>query len=583
MATYGYSTPYMGQRQPTLPPGYMEAATAPGRNIAAGIQQFAAGLGQTIQRYQANKAETEAATQTFETLSGMAQQALATDPQYQALQQYYETGQLPAGVTENDLKRFENKVQADRSMLNKMAGIGEKFGDMSLAKKKAAIGDMAMVLGQYQNRATEDLKRRQLELSVSEAERALKAEQDISDLTRYAAGLPSTRNVEVQTTKEIQVPFLSAQAAQPTVQSDGQPSATETVLARQFLNRAGIAARDLQRYAESIPQQVTPPQITTQEMQDRAAASKDISTAFGLEIAKALFPQQRTPTQMESALAQENYRRQLAAAEAQAAPLKQQAEILSQAAGRTLQAPTQAQVEPNQPPAFEMRGVSVPSTETRVEPIPYAETRRNLAQYAASRNMSPKVFQALDKVMEVAGMQKPLQVEQMTTPEGISVIRADGKIDIIPPVRQPNQQPSEADKAFVMNINGYLSAAEDLKSTIDKYGTFEAISPTGAANLNSIPYQLAIMYAKIMDPGSVAREGEVEAAKKYLIPLGMGVRKSVALASINRQIEEMKKKGALYQQMTGRPAILSQDQVEKVNAASGQFRLIRGQGIKPVQ
>lgn len=167
MATYGYSTPYTGQRQPTLPPGYMEAATAPGRNIAAGIQQFAAGLGQTIQRYQANKAETEAATQTFETLSGMAQQALATDPQYQAIQQYYETGQLPAGVTENDLKRFETKVQADRSMLNKMAGIGEKFGDMSLAKKKAAIGDMAMVLGQYQNRATEDLKRRQLEVQSS--------------------------------------------------------------------------------------------------------------------------------------------------------------------------------------------------------------------------------------------------------------------------------------------------------------------------------------------------------------------------------------------------------------------------------
>lgn len=192
MATYGYSTPYTGQRQPTLPPGYMEAATAPGRNIAAGIQQFAAGLGQTIQRYQANKAETEAATQTFETLSGMAQQALATDPQYQAIQQYYETGQLPAGVTENDLKRFETKVQADRSMLNKMAGIGEKFGDMSLAKKKAAIGDMAMVLGQYQNRATADVQRAQAEaelLKLDAMRREAAAAVQFPEAMRAAAGV----------------------------------------------------------------------------------------------------------------------------------------------------------------------------------------------------------------------------------------------------------------------------------------------------------------------------------------------------------------------------------------------------------
>ncbi len=574
MATYGYSTPYTGQRQPTLPPGYMEAATAPGRNIAAGIQQFAAGLGQTIQRYQTNKAETEAAAQTYETLVGLTNQALATDPQYQALQQYYETGQLPAGVNENDLKRFENKVQADRSMLNKMAGIGEKFGDMSLAKKKAAIGDMAMVLGQYQNRATDDLKRRQLELSVSEAERALKAEQDISDLTRYAVGLPSTRTVQEQVPVEIQPigPMPADQAAAPVIATDGgQRSPTEAALAQRFLTQAGIAGQQLRQYAEQQIKAVQPP-------------SEGRVFAAGATAAPVRPAPLMTQSPQQAALAQELYRRELQAAQAAAVPMREQADIMTQAASRPLQYQAPVPAAAPRPTDISLPSpVTVQEQTQRTEQIPYAETRRNLAQYAASMNMSPKVFQALDKVMEVAGMQKPLQVEQMTTPEGISVIRADGKIDIIPPVRQPNQQPSEADKAFVMNINGYLSAAEDLKSTIDKYGTFEAISPTGAANLNSIPYQLAIMYAKIMDPGSVAREGEVEAAKKYLIPLGMGVRKSVALASINRQIDEMKKKGALYQQMTGRPAILSQDQVEKVNTASGQFRLIRGQGIKPVQ
>jgi len=181
MATYGYSTPYTGMRQPVLPPGYMEAATAPGRNLAAGIAQLGAGIGQAIQRYQTSKAENEAATQTFETLSGMAQQALASDPSYQALQNYYETGQLPQGVTEADLQRFSKKAEADRSMLNRMVGLGEKFGDMSVAKKKAAIGDMAMVLQQYQQRGEQDLqqqlKRQQLalgNLQLSEADRLAK-------------------------------------------------------------------------------------------------------------------------------------------------------------------------------------------------------------------------------------------------------------------------------------------------------------------------------------------------------------------------------------------------------------------------
>ena len=214
MATYGYSTPYTGQRQPTLPPGYMEAATAPGRNIAAGIQQFAAGLGQTIQRYQANKAETEAATQTFETLSGMAQQALATDPQYLALEQYFQTGQLPRGVTENDIKRFQTKVESDRVMLSKLSGLGEKFGDMSLAKKKAAIGDMALVLNQYQNRSNADVQRAQAEaelLKLDAMRREAAGAAQFPEAMRAAAGVvpgqaPQIpyRNVEQQVLSQFQ-------------------------------------------------------------------------------------------------------------------------------------------------------------------------------------------------------------------------------------------------------------------------------------------------------------------------------------------------------------------------------------------
>jgi hypothetical protein len=460
MATYGYSTPYTGQRQPTLPPGYMEAATAPGRNIAAGIQQFAAGLGQTIQRYRDKKAETEAATQTFETLSGMASQALSSDPQYQALQQYYETGQLPSGVTQNDLRRFETKVQADRSMLNKMAGIGEKFGDMSLAKKKAAIGDMAMVLGQYQNRATEDLKRRQLELSVSEAERALKTEQDIADLTRYAAGLPSTRTVQEQVPVELQPigPMPADQMAAPVLTpSGGQPSPTEAALAQRFLAQAGIAGEQLRRFADQQVSGITPP-----------SPGQYFPTGVTASPARPI-PIPQAPQQ--AALSQELYRRQVEAAKAAAGPMREQANIIAEAASRPLQyqapaaVPAPSPTEIGLPPA-----VTVQEQAQRTEQIPYSETRQQLAQFAAQSGMRPQAFAAIDTVLQAAGRQKPLQVEQQMLPGGAQVIRADGKVEVLPPPKPVEGKPLTESQGKAIQFAGAMRANNETVNRIIEGG-----------------------------------------------------------------------------------------------------------------
>jgi hypothetical protein len=170
MAQYGYSTPYTGQQVQTLPPGYMEAATAPGRNLAMGIAAMGQGLGKAIEQYRTKKAETEAATQSWETVSGLMQQQLSSDPKYLAIQQYMETGALPQGVTEQDIPRYTQQVQADREMLNKFSALGEKFPDMSLAKKKAALGDAVMVLNQYrtdqQNEVRDAAARQQLALGA---------------------------------------------------------------------------------------------------------------------------------------------------------------------------------------------------------------------------------------------------------------------------------------------------------------------------------------------------------------------------------------------------------------------------------
>jgi hypothetical protein len=47
---------------------------------------------------------------------------------------------------------------ADREMLNKFSSLGEKFPDMSLAKKKAALGDAVMVLNQYRNDQSNEVR-----------------------------------------------------------------------------------------------------------------------------------------------------------------------------------------------------------------------------------------------------------------------------------------------------------------------------------------------------------------------------------------------------------------------------------------
>ena len=197
MAQYGYSTQYTGQQVQTLPPGYMEAATAPGRNLAMGIAAMGQGLGKAIEQYRTKKAETEAATQSWETVSGLMQQQLSSDPKYLAIQQYMETGALPQGVTEQDIPRYTQQVQADREMLNKFSALGEKFPDMSLAKKKAALGDAVMVLNQYrtdqQNQLRDQATRQQLQLGALQLGQAQKQAEAAPFLTKAMLDIASRK------------------------------------------------------------------------------------------------------------------------------------------------------------------------------------------------------------------------------------------------------------------------------------------------------------------------------------------------------------------------------------------------------
>lgn len=108
-----------------------------------------------------------------------------------------------------------------------------------------------------------------------------------------------------------------------------------------------------------------------------------------------------------------------------------------------------------------------------------------------------------------------------------------------------------ADITFEQNAASAMRFTKQLAEAIKKYGTFELASPEGSAKLGQLPYQMAIAYAKTVDPSSVAREGEVAAAQKYLIPMGMGTRNETALfaaESFKKDIEDRVKQ---YKKTTG--------------------------------
>lgn len=95
-----------------------------------------------------------------------------------------------------------------------------------------------------------------------------------------------------------------------------------------------------------------------------------------------------------------------------------------------------------------------------------------------------------------------------------------------------SQKQSQGDLEFNTNVKSALVGLKDLEQTVKRAGNWEMWNEGDKAKLEQASYDLAIKYAKIVDPASVAREGEVAAAQKYLIPMGLTTRNSVTLANI---------------------------------------------------
>lgn len=383
MATYGYSTPYTGRGDTgPLPPGYMEAATAPGRNLAMGIAAMGQGLGKALERYSENKKAHEAVDQSHDTVGQMFLQQMEADPKVQAVRYYEDTGKLPAGVDEATLKSYEAQMKRDAGMISNLIGSSDKWADMSLTKKKAALGDAVTMLNQYRNNQQDDLRneatRQQLQLGALQLEDILdkrKQQNVLMEGIKYFSGQPQTETVTEQTQVPISVQY--------------QPEGPFAVPAQ-----SAPAMRPEQFYSEQIP--AFRPMQQPQFMRPQGLPSTQ--------------PTPSIPQTWESVLGAEFANR----------------------------LGTPVQPERTMPTTVENQALTTFETTKQVpvtteQKIPYEQQSRKLTDFLIQQGAKPETIAMVPQIMSmISGQQKPIQVDTQTLPGGITVVRADGKVDILP-------------------------------------------------------------------------------------------------------------------------------------------------------
>lgn len=120
-------------------------------------------------------------------------------------------------------------------------------------------------------------------------------------------------------------------------------------------------------------------------------------------------------------------------------------------------------------------------------------------------------------------------------------IASDEKLAQMAGGNSPGKQ-NQANVEFDTNANYVFTQAKALKELIGRRGNWEIADEDAASKLEQSKLDFAIAYAKIVDPASVAREGEVAAAQKYIIQMGPLTRNSRTIADINNMVTKVRER-----------------------------------------
>jgi hypothetical protein len=428
----------------------MEAATAPGRNLAMGIAAMGQGLGKALERYSENKKAHEAVDQSHDTVGQMFLQQMEADPKVQAVRYYEDTGKLPAGVDEATLKSYEAQMKRDAGMISNLIGSSDKWADMSLTKKKTALGDAVTMLNQYRNNQQDDLRneatRQQLALGAFQLEEAAnkrKQQGILTEAIRYGLEQPTTTTQTQQVTDTIEFPPMPG-VSTPAVQAT--PSQAEATAARYFMGRYGQAAQDLARYGTDLGRQAN-----TLNVSQIPRFTGPIS--LGQEDPEAYLSQQFESPIQAAARAESNTRlKQQQLAESQAA--MQQAGIMSRSPALQTIAPRVLQPEQQAQPIQQPSQTITRNVSTQV-PISYEDQSKRLTQYLIQQGATPETIAMVPQILERVGQRRPTTIEQVG---GIgSVVRFGDKEQFVPA--------KEANLDNILKVRGLTVDFPEFKGT----------------------------------------------------------------------------------------------------------------------
>ena len=619
MANYSYSTPYTGQQVPTLPPGYLEAATAPGRNLAMGIASMGQNIGKAIEQYRTKKDATETANQTRDTLAGMVQQQLASDPKYLAIQQYMDTGALPEGVTEQDIPRYTQKVMADREMLNKFSGVlGDKFLDMSLAKKKAALGDAAMVLTQYRNDQSNEVRdaaaRQQLAEGALRLEKAkfdledIKAKREqqniLSGAIQYGLDQPTTTTQTERVTDTINFPPIPGRVT-PAVMAT--PSQAEATAARYYMGRYGQAAQDLQRYGSDLEKQANTlnldPRYTTKP-------NDNAYQVFGASYQGLGFPTSLPPTTfvnseyespIEAAARVEANIRLKNEELAQSSAALRQAEIMSKSPALQTIGPRTLQTAQAAPP-IQLPPLTITQNVPTQVPISYEDQSKRLTEYLLKQGAKPETLAMVPQILSMVGQRMPTRVEKVGNLG--SVIRFGDKEQFVP-AKETNisdmlkvkgltidfpefrgTAPTEAEAAkFRDQYSNVLESRQTIAELLDiaKMGPAMQQTPEVRTRANSLASGLrGIERINIIGPGTITPEDFKLLNSVIPDPTAIFSLKKSNIQAFETMLQKSTRAIESKAKSIGLETIRAQTQ-PVTGASSGNFKLVIGKGIQPIQ
>jgi hypothetical protein len=385
MATYGYSAGYQGGGPSAVPSGFIEAYAQSGRNIGQGIQAIGNAIGESLQRYGQNKQENEFLQTRLESLA----------PYLNTVAQ-------------------SGNIMDKNSAESKLLGDIEKFSSMSIPQKKATLLNAEFFL----DRADKAKAREMQDLQTAQLRNQISANEQLGTLMQYGMTMPTTQTVTEPTTEMLQ-PVGPVQpdvipSAAPAFDQQGYMQALERY--RQQSSVAPVDTQAIQAQLANLQPMLAerPQQFRIPSLQGGLGGGMGVSMATVTEN-----PQQVAGRILDAQRQQQVLQSQLQRAQAPQPTMPTREQF-------TTQAPAAPVTQQFLPP------VEVQGQATRTEAVPYGQLRRNLATFASQQGMRPEVFASLDRVLEVAGQQKPIQVESQTLPGGITVVRADGKVDILP-------------------------------------------------------------------------------------------------------------------------------------------------------